>query len=266
MSCRALHDLPSHNADPVYLVLQRCQQLLHQMATSPDDDEQQALHDAFHQAATELWLATESVLIQESKRWIKGVIGSEVDGAVDRLAQHMYTSILLELGSITVPDPRKTLATLRTVARRSMVNQYHAIYLGQPRPRRAPTKDTAVVPGTPEASMAPLPQSSDSRHMAYERDGERTEMVDPASLDAEDRLLEQLAARDLVPLVWHTWYQHADAVDKHIAEARLLADPPQPYEHILAFLGAGWTLSAIRQRTRRIRLALEHLLREHGVE
>jgi DNA-directed RNA polymerase specialized sigma24 family protein len=108
---------------------------------------------------------------------------------------------------------------------------------------------------------APLPML----RIGVARDEESEPALDVAdehSAQDMDRVLTRVAQqpiRDAINKALAAIHAPEDCV---ILMARLIADPPQPYEAIAERLGAGWTAAAVRQRYRRARLQLQEILKD----
>ncbi len=251
-------------------LIQAIQDVKHAMAllAAAGPDRREDLREQVRERLYVLWMLLAEPLMWVAAGWTNG--GSFEDlirvrtrrDALEALAMGMFLNIIEALPSVTIDPEKNVLGLLLTIARRGIARENRQIY--QSTPRKPTNKASAPnpLPGTPDASMAPLPVSASGPMGVIDGErGEQVEPVDPASLEIEERLLRACHHQECWDAL-REWMGTLSRENLLILKARWFADPPVPYEDIVQMLGAGWTAAATRRRLSRLLDAAAQWLRE----
>ncbi len=152
-------------------LIQAIQDVKHAMAllAAAGPDRREDLREQVRERLYVLWMLLAEPLMWVAAGWTNG--GSFEDlirvrtrrDALEALAMGMFLNIIEALPSVTIDPEKNVLGLLLTIARRGIARENRQIY--QSTPRKPTNKASAPnpLPGTPDASMAPLPVSASAR-------------------------------------------------------------------------------------------------------
>lgn len=246
---------PSTQAALVALV-RSCQAGYAAWKAAVDGQAQERAIAEYHRLLEELWAAIADSLRAEAKKWMCSGLATDTES----LALNMFADIVIALPGIDVDEGRNVRALLRRIARFDTIDEYNKL-CGTPR-RRESEEDGSPARVRPSVVRLGAP--------VYDEDGAAgeasSELPDPDSFGAEDRIVARIDATDLMREVQNRfWPETLQPEDRRIVDLRWSSDPPMPFGEIARLLGTGWQEEAVRQRHHRIMKRTRQYLRQQGM-
>jgi hypothetical protein len=264
------HEPLSHLQDDLIRAIRDAQQAIAAL-NAAEPERYEALGAAVRECLYVLWMLLAEPLLRVAAGWtdsgqFEELMGTRTRGdALEALAMGMFVNIIEALPRLIIDPEKNVLGLLLTIARRGISRENRQIYRDTPRKAAAKTSRPNPLPGTPDASMAPLPVSASGPMGVIDGEsGEQVEPVDPESLEIEELLLRACHHQDC----WNALREWMDTLSREnllILKSRWFVDPPISYEDIAQLLGAGWTAAAARRRMSRMLDAAAQWLRERGL-
>lgn len=204
-----------------------------------------------------LWNLMEATLLRDTVRWARSASYREYrrtyghTDALRALAMIGFMAILEALPSVQIQPDKNVVGLLVIIARRG-IRHYNWKSYKEDQPRATPAQNDAPAPGTAAAAMWPTVEYVKTFFgVLDETTHETVDVVDPKSLDAEERRIQAQHAQLCWRQLWGYWERTLSPESLLIVRKRLLVEPPLPYSEIITLLRDGWTVAAARKRFER---------------